>query len=501
LPIHSRTASAVTTAAFLLLGPTLARVAGAQTLDSKLYSEMHWRQIGPTRAGRARALSGVPSQPNKFYIGFDNGGVWRSTDYGSTWQPLFDSQSTGSIGAIAVAPSDPNIIYVGTGAGIIRPDLAVGDGVYKSTDAGRTWTHLGLRDSQMIANIEVDPTDANRVFVAVLGHPYGPNPERGIFRSTDGGGHFEKVLYKDEYTSANDVRIDPSHPNIVYAALWQQQQGFYENGSFGGEGGGIFKSTDGGTTWSKLTTGLPAVVQANLAIAPSRSETIYATVATNPPSTPGAAPARGRGGNTFMYKSTDGGANWSLATGKNDPRPLVRIGGGDLPTITVDPKNDQVVYSCSTVLWRTEDSGATWTAVRGAPGGDDYQKTWMNSQNPDILLVVSDQGGVISANRGQSWSNWYNQPTAAMYHVTADNAYPYRLCGGQQDSGSACVASRSMDGEITFHDWHPVDIEEYGMAAPDPKNPDLVYGGKVSVYNRVTGQKSNLAPPRPGAPE
>ncbi len=503
MPIHPRTASAVTTVLLLLLGPTLTRVARAQTLDPKLYGEMHWRQIGPTRAGRARALSGVPSQPNLFYIGFDNGGVWRSTDYGSTWHPLFDAQSTGSIGAIAVAPSDPNVIYVGTGAGIIRPDLAVGNGVYKSTDAGRTWTSLGLRDSQMIANIEVDPGDPNRVFVAVLGHPYGPNTERGVFRSTDGGAHFEKVLYKDEYTSANDVRIDPSHPNNVYAALWQQQQGFYENGSFGGEGGGIFKSTDGGTTWNKLTNGLPAVVQANLAIAPSRSETIYATVATNPSSTPGAPPARGRGGNTFMYKSTDGGSSWSLATGKNDPRPLVRIGGGDLPTITVDPKNAEVVYSCSTVLWRTEDAGATWTAVRGAPGGDDYQKTWINPQNPDILLVVSDQGGVISANRGQSWSNWYNQPTAAMYHVTADNAFPYRLCGGQQDSGSACVASRSMDGEITFHDWHPVDIEEYGMAAPDPKNPDLVYGGKVSVYDRVTGQKSNIGPPRPGqgAPE
>lgn len=203
----------------------------AQTLDSKLYSEMHWRQIGPTRAGRARALSGVPGQPNVFYIGFDNGGVWRSTDFGSTWVPLFDSQPTGSIGAIAVAPSDPNIIYVGTGAGIIRPDLATGDGVYKSVDAGKTWTHLGLRDSQMIANIDVDPKNPNRLFVAALGHPYGPNPERGIFRSTDGGATFEKVLYKDEYQSGNDVRIDPSNPNTVYAALWQQQQGFFENGT------------------------------------------------------------------------------------------------------------------------------------------------------------------------------------------------------------------------------------------------------------------------------
>src|SRR5580765_496677 len=216
----------------------------AQTANPPTHSQLRWRSIGPPRAGRARALSGVRSQANVFYIGFDNGGVWRSTDFGSTWTPIFDSQPTGSIGAIAVAPSDPNIIYVGSGAGIIRPDLATGDGMYKSTDAGKTSTHLGLRDSQMIANIEVDPKNPNRLFVAALGHPYGPNEERGIFRSTDGGQTFQKVLYRDEYTSGNDVRIDPQNPNIIYAALWQQQQGFYENGSFSGTDGGIFKSTD-----------------------------------------------------------------------------------------------------------------------------------------------------------------------------------------------------------------------------------------------------------------
>ena len=485
--------------------------ASAQTVDSKLYSEMHWRQIGPTRAGRARAVSGVPGQPNVFYIGFDNGGVWRSTDYGSTWTPLFDNQPTGSIGAIAVAPSDPNIIYVGSGAGIIRPDLAVGDGVYKSTDAGKTWTHLGLRDSQMIANIDVDPKNPNRVFVAVLGHPYGPNAERGIFRSTDGGATFEKVLYKDEYTSGNDVRIDPRETDTVYAALWQQQQGFYENGAFGGTDGGIFKSTDGGSTWKKLEGGLPAVMQANLAIAPSNPSVLYATVAaTRPTSDSNQGPRGGRGGNVFLYKTSDGGEHWTVVDDDirgpeggtqgrrvSDPRPLIRIGGGDLPTLTVDPKNENVVYSCSTVFWRTEDGGLTWSAVRGAPGGDDYQKSWVNPDNPNIMVVVSDQGGVVSANRGESWSNWYTQPTAAMFHVTADNAFPYRLCGGQQDSGSACVASRSMDGEITFHDWHPVDIEEYGEAAPDPLNPDLVYGGKVTVYNRATGQRAFVGPPAP----
>jgi photosystem II stability/assembly factor-like uncharacterized protein len=501
--------AALTLALALILAPVL----GAQ--DS--FSNLHWRQIGPTRAGRARALSGVASQPNVFYIGFDNGGVWRSTDYGSTWLPLFDSQPTGSIGAIAVAPSDPNIIYVGSGAGIIRPDLAVGNGVYKSTDAGKTWTHLGLDDTQMIAMIDVDPRDPNRLFVAALGHPYGPNATRGIFRSTDGGKTFQKVLYKDEYTSGNDVRIDPLDPTIVYATLWQQQQSYIEGGAFGGAGNGIYKSTDGGTTWKQLTEGLPSVIQANIALAPSNPKVLYATVA-GTPADGGGGRGGGRGGAAatttgvvYFYKSTDAGEHWQMVVNSNlqagggggrgagpqDPRPLGRIGGGDLPTLAVDPKNENVVYSCSTVMWRTEDGGVTWSAVRGAPGGDDYQKAWINPNNPNILLVVADQGGVVSANRGLSWSNWYTQPTGAMYHVTADNSFPYKLCGGQQDSGSACVDSRSMDGEITFHDWHPVNIQEYGVAAPDPKDPDMVYGSSrtnVSLYNRRTGQTTNVGP-------
>jgi len=475
-------------------------------------SAMRWRQIGPSRAGRARALSGVAAQPNAFYIGFDNGGVWRSTDYGSNWEPLFDKESTGSIGAIAVAPSDPNVIYVGSGAGIIRPDLATGNGMYKSTDGGRSWAQRGLSDTQMIAMIDVDPHNADRLFVAALGHPYGPNAERGIFRSTDGGKTFQKVLYKDEYTSADDVRIDPSDPNIVYAALWQQQQAFYEGGGFSGTSGGIFKSTDGGTTWNQLMSGLPQVIQANLALAPNNPKVVYAVVASPQATAPrGSQQVSITPGPVGLYKSIDGGEHWFLAVhGPNgsgtkapDPRPLARIGGGDLPTFTVDPTDPNVIYSCSTVFWRSEDGGVTWSAVRGAPGGDDYQKAWINPRNPNIILLVSDQGGVVSGNRGVSWSNWYTQPTAAMYHVSTDNAFPYRVCGGQQDSGSACVDSRSDDGEITFHDWHPVNIQEYGEAAPDPKNSDLVYGSartNVSLYNRKTGQTKQVGP-NLGAPD
>ncbi len=492
---HSRRFATFTTLVALLALP--APAARAQTAD--LYGGMRWRSIGPVRAGRARALDGVPSQPNVFYIGFDNGGVWRSTDYGSTWHPHFDSEPTGSIGAIAVAPSNPDVIYVGSGAGIIRPDLAVGNGMYKSTDAGKTWTHIGLDSTQMIANVAIDPRNPDRAFVAALGHPYGPNSERGVFRTTDGGKTWKRVLYKDEYTSANDVRIDPVNPQVVYAGLWQQQEAYIEGASFGGTGGGIYKSTDGGDTWTQLRDGLPDVLEANLAIAPSDHDVGYAMVA-------GAAPGgrTGFGGGTIgFYRSNDAGAHWTLVNGpgvtgrKPDERPLERIGGGDLPTVTVDPKNPNVVYSASIVMWRSEDGGRNWSAVRGSPGGDDYQKIWINPTNPDIVLAVSDQGAVVSANRGASWSNWYTQSTAAMYHVSTDATFVYRVCGGQQDSGSACVKSRSDDGEITFHDWHPVNIQEYGIAAPDPKNPDLVYGGmrtNVSRYDRKTGQTAYVGP-------
>ncbi len=473
----------------------------AQSQD--LYGDMHWRSIGPPRAGRTRALDGVPSQPNVFYIGFDNGGVFRSTDYGSNWEPLFDEQPTSSIGAIAVAPSDPNVIYLGSGGGIIRPDLSTGDGMYKSIDAGATWTHLGLRDSQMIADVVVDPKNPNRLFVAVLGHPYGPNEERGVYRSLDGGKTFEKVLYRDEYTSANDLLMDPKDPNTLYATLWPQQQSFREGLAFGGADTGIFKSTDGGTTWKPLSEGLPNVIQANLAVAPTNPKLLYAMVA----GTPKGEEPTSTTGVVGLYTSTDAGEHWTpvnvpegpmgAATAHVDTRPLARIGGGDLPTITVDPKNENVIYSATVVMWRSDDGGVHWTAIRGAYGGDDYQKIWINPNNPDLILAVSDQGAVISGNRGKSWSNWYNQPTAAMYHVTADNDFPYRLCGGQQDSGSACVASRSDDGMITFADWHPVNIQEYGMAAPDPRDPDVVYGSSrsdVTRYDRRTAQTSSVGP-------
>ena len=457
-----------------------ATLVSAQPFNPQLFSGMNWRTIGPYRGGRTRACAGVPNQPNVFYIGAVNGGVWKTDDYGRTWAPIFDEQPTGSIGAIAVAPSNPNIVYVGSGEGLQRPDLSVGDGIYKSTDAGKTWVHLGLRDGQQIPQIAVDWRNPDRLFVAVLGHPYGPNEERGIFRSTDGGQTFEKVLYKDENTGGSDVEIDPANPDVVYAALWEARQGPWENGAWGGTTGGVFKSTDGGKTWRPMTKGLPpdGVTQANLAMAASQPGRIYAAIAS--------------GRTTGLYRSDDSGESWARIT--TDTRPAARIGGGDLPVLAVDPKNPDIVYSASVVTWKSTDAGRTWTGIRGAPGGDDYQKIWINPNYPRILLIASDQGAIITVNGGETWSSWYNQPTAAMYHVAADNAFPYRLCSGQQDSGSACVASRGNDGAITLREWHPIGVEEYGYAAPDPLNPDIVYGGKVTRYDRRTGQIENVAP-------
>jgi photosystem II stability/assembly factor-like uncharacterized protein len=456
-----------------------------------LYQDLHWRMIGPFRAGRTRAVAGVPSQTNVFYIGAVDGGVWKSDDYGRTWRPIFDAEPTQSIGAIAVAPSDPKIVYVASGEGLQRPDLSVGDGIYKSTDAGKTWTHLGLRDSQQIPALAVDPRDPNRVFAAVLGHPYGPNAERGIFRSTDGGANWQKVLYKDENTGGCDVEIDPDNPQVVYAGLWEGRQGPWEdNNSYGGNGGGLYKSTDGGDTWHQLTKGLPAkIVQVYVAIAPSEPSRLYATLATTLES--GYQSDKGLG----VYRSDDAGESWYRVT--TDPRPAMRIGGGDLPVPAVDPKNPDVVYSTSIVTVRSRDGGKTWKSIRGAPGGDDYQNIWINPNNPDIILLVADQGAIISVNGGKTWSSWYNQPTAQLYHVSTSNTFPYRVCGGQQESGSVCTLSRGNDGEITFRDWHPVGAIEYGYVAPDPLDPDIIFGAgrnEVSKYFWSTGQVQNVTP-------
>ncbi|HEY6137277.1 MAG TPA: glycoside hydrolase [Thermoanaerobaculia bacterium] len=452
----------------------LATAALAQQ-DPALFQELRWRAIGPFRGGRTVAGVGIPSQPHVFYIGVNNGGVWKTTDAGRTWIPIFDDQPTGSIGAIAVAPSDPNIVYAGSGEGLQRPDLSTGDGIYRSSDAGKTWTHYGLRDGQQIPVIAVDPRDPNRLFVAVLGHPYGPNAERGIFRSADGGKTFEKVLYKDENTGAIDVIIDPSNPQTVYAALWEQRQGPWENGVFTGPGSGVYKSTDGGTTWKTLNLGAEKLGRVGLEVCAADPKRLYAVVDAK---------------NGGLYGSRDGGESWTLINNK----PEIWERGGDFNEVRADPKNADIIYIANVVTWKSSDGGKSFDSFRGAPGGDDYHRLWINPNDTNIILNASDQGAIVTLNGGESWSSWYNQPTAQMFHVNADNAFPYRVCGGQQESGSACVQTRGDDGRITDREWHPASVEEYGYAVPDPLDPDLVYGGKITRWDRRTGQVQAVGP-------
>ena len=473
LPCHRRVQ-------FLLYFLGAFAVSQAQVPDTALFSNLRWRMIGPHRGGRTVGGCGVPQQPNVFYIGVNNGGVWKTTDFGRTWNPIFDSQATGSVGDVAVAPSDPNIVYVASGEGIQRPDLSVGDGIYKSTDAGKTWTHLGLAAGQQMGGLAIDPRDPNRVFVAVLGHPYGPNPERGVYRSTDGGQHWEKVLYKDENTGAVQVTIDPVHPQIIYADLWAGRQGPWENGAWNGPNSGLFKSTDGGNSWHPLTQGLPTPAQGlsriGFCVAPSDPSRLYATVEA--------------GANGGIYRSDDGGESWKKMN--SDQRFWGR--GDDFAEVKADPKNKDIVYTADVVVWKSTDGGGSWNAYRGAPGGDDYHRIWINPDYPNILLIACDQGAIVTVNGGETFSSWYNQPTAQFYHVSTDNAFPYNVYGGQQESGSVGIASRGNDGQVTFREWHPVAVEEYGYVAADPLDPNIIYGGKITRYDKRTGQVQNIAP-------
>ena len=436
--------------------------------------------IGPFRGGRTVGAAGVPSQPGVFYMGVNNGGVWKTDDYGRTWNPIFDDQPTGSIGTVTVAPSDPNTIYVGTGEGLQRPDLSTGDGVYRSTDGGKTWTHLGLRDGQQIGSIIVDPKDPKRIFVAVLGHPYGPNETRGVYASTDGGDTFKKVLYKDADTGAIALAFDPIDSNTIYADLWAARQGPWENGTWRGKTSGLFKSTDGGKSWHELTKGLPSIADGRgrigFCVAPSDPKIMFAVVdATN-----------GEG----IYRSEDAGTSWKLVN--NEPRVWGR--GDDFAEVRVDPKNPDTVYVADTSTYKSTDGGKSFFAWKGAPGGDDYHTVYIDPNNPQVIMLSLDQGATITVNGGKTWSSWYNQPTAQLYHVTTDDEFPYWVYGGQQESGSAGVASRGNDGQITFREWHPVGTEEYGYCAPDPLHPNWIYGGKGSRYDKITGQVQNVGP-------
>ncbi len=489
---------------------------GAQaTMNPNLYSGLEWRMLGPFRGGRVDTVSGVPGRPNEFYFGAVNGGVWKTIDAGRIWLPVFDSQPVASIGALAVAPSAPDTIYVGSGESTLRDSVGYGNGMYKSVDAGKTWTHIGLDDTQHIGKVAVDPKNPNIVFVAAIGHLYEAHPDRGVFRSRDGGKTWEKVLFKNNDVGAIDVVVDPANSQAIYAALWNTRRPpWYTYQPSNGPGGGIFKSTDGGTTWNQLNGGLPTdcVGRAGLAIAPSNPRRVYAVVDDflpegAPPNTPcpGAPPARGGGPGGAattgggratgaatppqqggFYRSDDAGATWTKLS--SDSALFGR--GWYFEHVAVDPRNADIVYVPNVSLSRSKDGGKTWVALRGSPGGDDYQGAWVSPDDSNTMVVASDQGTIITRNattddpRDVTWSSWLNQPTAQIYHLSVDYRTPYWVTGAQQDSGAVAVRSRGKFAVITMRDWEPIGPGgESGMTAGDPLHPGMVFGGLGTRYD------------------
>ncbi len=452
----------------------------AQEIPSSAYQNLDYRMIGPFRASRTVGGVGIPSQPNVFFMGVNNGGVWKTDDYGRTWFPIFDDAPTGSVGDIAVALSNPDIIYVGSGEGLHRPDLGVGDGIFKSTDGGKTWEHMGLKDVQQVGRLIIHPANPDIVIVAGLGHPYGANEQRGVFKTIDGGKTWKKVLYINKNTGAIQVEFDPNNPDILFADMWEHQEGPWENAKFSGPNSGLYKSTDGGENWRKITKGLPGAKEGlgriGVGIAPSNSNIMFATV-----------DARQNGG---IYKSTDAGESWSLV---DDNRRLWGR-GSDFAEVKIHPKDPDRIYVANVASYTSADGGKTWSSLKGAPGGDDYHRIWINPINPDIMLFVADQGAVVTVNAGRTWSSWYNQPTTQLYHVITDNDYPYMVYGGQQESGAIGIASRGDGGQISFREFIGVGADEYAYVAPDPKDPNIVYGGRVTRFNKKTGQTQTITP-------
>jgi photosystem II stability/assembly factor-like uncharacterized protein len=466
--------------------PLFITVAIAQTVPPEMFNGLKWRLIGPFRGGRTVAVSGVWGDPTTFYFGAVGGGIWKSIDAGVSWRPIFDGQPVASIGALVVAPSDPNVIYAGTGESEIREDFTSGDGVYKSTDAGATWTHIGLDDTRQISRIMVDPNDANTVYVGALGHAYAPNPERGVYKSTDGGVHWSHVLDLGPETGIADLAMCEGSPQILFAAAWHTWRAPWSGyPPFDGPGGGIYRTQDAGKTWRRLDgNGLPAGDwgRVGLAMAPD-GKRVYALIfIQTDPSKSG------------LYRSDDGGNTWSLLN--SDSRITTRV--WYFGRLTVDPSHPDVVYMPNIALYRSEDGGRTISVLRGAAGGDDHQQLWVDPKNSATLALASDEGTTISLNRGQTWSSWNNQPIGQFYHVTTDNQFPYIVYGTEQDRGSAAVFSRSDHGQITPRDWFPSGESESGYMVVDPHDSNIVYlsgsYGSVARYNHHTGLSQDISP-------
>ncbi|MFZ3264904.1 MAG: hypothetical protein WA172_12960 [Terriglobales bacterium] len=438
--------------------------------------------IGPFRGGRTVAVAGVPGNPTTFYFGSVNGGIWQTTDAGMVWRPIFDAQHIASIGALAVAPSDPKTIYAGTGESDIRSDLSSGDGVYKSVDGGQTWKNVGLRESRQISRIVVDPHNASIAYVAVLGHAYAANAERGVYKTSDGGAHWTQVLEEGPDMGAADLAIASDDPNILYATLWRARRPPWSTyAPLGGPGSGLYRSEDGGETWSRLEgAGLPDGEwgRAGVAVSPN-GKRIYALI-----------DAKKAG----LYRSDDGGDTWRLQN--SDSRLTSR--SWYFSGVTIDSKNPDVVYVPNVALYRLEDGGKTISIVRGAPGGDDYHQIWVDPTDSTRMILGTDQGTTISVDYGSTWSSWYNQPTGQLYHVITDDKFPYAVYGAQQDSGAIAVMSRTDHGQIDARDWFSPGGSESGYIALDPHDPNIIYltgtYGSVSRFDRRTSFSQDITP-------
>jgi photosystem II stability/assembly factor-like uncharacterized protein len=462
-----------------VLSSLLGQIAlAASKYDEHLFNGMKWRSIGPYRGGRVLAVTGIPGDPYTFYFGGVAGGVWRTTDGGLTWNPLFDKEAVSSVGAIAVADSNRNVIYVGTGEACIRGNISYGNGVYKSTDGGKTWTNVGLKDTRHIASVIVHPRNPDIVLVAALGHAYGPNSERGVFRTTDGGKTWEKVLYKDGKTGAIDVVFDPNNPNVLFAALYEVQRTPWSLSS-GGPGSGLYKSIDGGTTWKHLEGhGLPSSIMGRIGVSVSGADSnrVYALIEAKDVS--------------GLYRSDDGADSWTRI---NDDQRLTQR-AWYFTHIFADPKSIDTVYMLNTGLFRSADGGKTLTLLP-APHGD-HHGLWIDPTDPRRMINGNDGGANITVDGGQSWSTQYNQPTAQFYHVATDNQFLYHVYGAQQDNSTVAIASRSDDGYIGRQHWYEVGGGESGYVVPDPRDANIVYagsgGGELTRWDKRTMQAQDI---------
>ncbi|MGA7887132.1 MAG: hypothetical protein WCA44_15435 [Acidobacteriaceae bacterium] len=470
--------------------------AGAQNVPPQLFNGLRWRLVGPFRAGRVVAVSGVPGGGATFYFGGVDGGVWETTDAGTVWKPIFDHEPVASIGAIAVAPSDPNVIYVGTGESDIRSDLASGDGMYRSDDGGSTWQHIGLEDSLQISRILVDPNNAQTVYVGVLGHPYGPSAERGVYKSTDGGAHWTHVLDKGPDVGVADIAMAAGKPQILFAATWNAHRPPWSTyPPLEGPGNGLYRSTDGGDHWAQISGhGLPAAGWTRTGVAVGADgQRVYVTINCGTDEESGGGPAVA-GCQSGLYRSDDGGDNWQMVNG--DSRLTSRA--WYFMQLAIDPTNPDILYIPNVALYRTEDGGKTIQIVRGAPGGDDYHQIWVDPKDPSHLVLGVDQGTSVSLDDGKTWTTWYNQPTAQLYHVITDHKFPYDIFGAQQDSGAIALHSRSDHGHLDARDWFLPGGSESGYIAIDPKDENIVYYtgtyGGVDRHDLRTSFSQDIAP-------